>query len=248
MQYPGRAPIDPDSVLIVVFKNFSVANPARSAAEGRPIEDDMEVCEIRIPGSRDIKVAPATAVSHKFVDPITGYERKITYAERFSYQYRQFKSNEAQTRTGTPLDYAPFLTEARRAELRALNIYTLEALAHVDGQELKNLGLGGRDMKNKAEEFMATAAATVGPSMKMEAEMEALQAKNQTLADDNERLKATRSTLVLSEKLFEHMTIEQLRAYIVSHTGHLPQGKLPIATLQRMAAEAHKQEPADAAA
>ena len=57
----------------------------------------------------------------------------VTYAERFARQYQQFKAQAAQTKSGTPLEYAPFLTEARRAELRALNIYTVEALAAIDG-------------------------------------------------------------------------------------------------------------------
>ena len=47
-----------------------------------------------------------------------------------------------------------FLTEARRAELRAQNIYTIEALAAIDGLELKNLGMDGRDLKNKAMEYL----------------------------------------------------------------------------------------------
>ena len=66
-------------------------------------------------------------------DPYTGAEKQITYAERFPHQYQQFKAQAAQTKSGTPLDYAPFLTEARRAELRAQNVYTVEQLAAIDG-------------------------------------------------------------------------------------------------------------------
>ena len=32
---------------------------------------------------------------------------------------------------------------------RALNLYTVEQLAAIDGQELKNLGPGGRELKNQ---------------------------------------------------------------------------------------------------
>ena len=68
-------------------------------------------------------------MSHWSDDPVTGEQTQVTYAERFQHQYRQFKTAAAQTKTGTPLDHAPFLTEGRRAELRAQNIYTVEALA-----------------------------------------------------------------------------------------------------------------------
>mgnify|MGYP003694582783 CR=1 FL=1 len=49
---------------------------------------------------------------------------------------------------------APFLTEARKSELKGQNIYTVEALAVIEGAELKNLGPGGRDMKNQAIEYI----------------------------------------------------------------------------------------------
>ena len=111
-----------------------------------------------IPASRDYGVYPATERSHWDVDQFTGEQRSVTYAERFSKQYQQFKAQQQQTKAGTPLDYLTFLTEGKRAELRALNIYTAEALAIVDGAELKNLGPGGREMKNKTIEFLETAA------------------------------------------------------------------------------------------
>src|SRR4030095_3061226 len=94
------------------------------------------------------------AVSHWITDIYGGDARQVTYAERFSRQYQQFKAQSAQTKTGTPLAEVPFLTEARRAELRAQNVYTVEQLVAVDGQELKNLGVGGRELKNKAIEYV----------------------------------------------------------------------------------------------
>jgi hypothetical protein len=105
------------------------------------------VVEIRFAGTRDCYVFPSTEYSHFEDDEETGERRRITYAERWPRQYQQFKAKTAQTKEGTPLDYLPFLTEGKRAELRALSIYTAEALAEQDGQPLKNLGMGGRDLK-----------------------------------------------------------------------------------------------------
>ena len=97
-----------------------------------------------------------------------------TYAERFARQYQQFKAHQQQTKAGTPLDYLPFLTEAKRAELRALNIYTAEALTIVDGPELKNLGPGGRELKNKAIAFLESSSEAARIT-KLEAELETMQ-------------------------------------------------------------------------
>ena len=227
---------DPDSVLIVLFKNGARENPAKSLKEGRPIFDDVEICEIRQPGSRDVKVFPAHSLCpEKVRDPYSGGERSITYAERFAHQYRQFAASTAQSRTGTPLEFVPFLTEARRVELRGLNIYTVEALAHIDGQELKNLGPGGRELKNQAEAYIEKARHGV-PALEAAAELEALRARNRVLEDDNAALKSRPKES--AEENFDDMSVEQLREYITERTGHTPHGALSQKVLKRMAEDA----------
>jgi hypothetical protein len=99
---------DPDDNLVVLFKYLAIKNEVKSREEGREVFDDMEVCEIRAPGFKDIKVYPATAFARWLDDPWTGEQTKQSYAERFSHQYRQFKARATQTKTGTPLEHAPF--------------------------------------------------------------------------------------------------------------------------------------------
>jgi hypothetical protein len=237
---------DPDMALLVLFKPGTVENPAKSALAGRPIVDDVEICEVRIPGSRWLGVYPAHQFSRWVTDPYTGKQQPQTYAERFARQYAQFVAKTEQTKSGTPLEYIPFLTESRRAELKGLNIYTVEALAHIDGQELKNLGPGGRELKNKAEEYLEQAKHRAADTVAI-ADMEAMRAKLQMAEDDREALKAKLLAAVkaaenappASDKpSFEAMTAEQLRAYIVARTGHTPHGSINLKTLQRMAADA----------
>jgi hypothetical protein len=225
---------DPDDVLVALFKNHAALNEAKSREEGRPIYDDIEVVEIRSPGSRDFKVFPANAFSHWQTHPHTGEQTKITYAERFVHQYQQFKRHAAQTKSGTPLDYVPFLSEGKRAELRAQNIYTIEALAAIDGQELKNLGLGGRDLKNAAVEYMDNAKANIAPTLQLQAELDALRARNTVLEEDAVAKKEIAKRI---EAEFEEMDLVQIREYITTHTGQAPMGSLNKKNLVRMAME-----------
>ena len=227
---------DPEASLVAVFKNMAIPNPAKTAEAGRPIFDDREVVEIRAPGSRNFSVHPANVVSHWQDDPETGEQTPVTYAERFRHQYQQFKAHGVQTKTGTPLTHAPFLTEGRRAELRAQNIYTVEALADIDGEPLKNLGYGGRDMKNQAMEYIAEASRGAADS-KMAAELEAIKARNALLEEDVKLLKS-RGKVDANEDMFEGMTIDQLRDYITANTGRGPVGQPSKSTLVRMAREA----------
>ena len=153
------------------------------------------------------------------------------YAERFQRQYQQFKLHAAQTKSGTPLTHAPFLTEARRAEMRAQNIYTVEALAAIDGQELKNLGQGGRDLKNAAMEFLEEAKLGA-PNSALVAELEALRAKNQAMEEDINIMKMS-ARPVTNE--YDDMDTEALKAFIAAKTGIAPQGNVARKTLVRMA-------------
>jgi hypothetical protein len=222
---------DPDEMLVVLFKQLALPNEAKSLAEGRPIFDDVEVCEVRMPGSKDVRVFQATAFCRWVDDRFTGGQVKQSYAERFSDQYRQFKSHNVQTKSGTPLDFAAFLSEGRRAELKAQNVYTIEQLAAIDGAELKNLGPGGRDMKNSAMTYIEEGRASA-PNKQMLAELEALKARNAILEED---MQARKANSVDSE--FDAMSLDELRAYIAEHTGQEPLGSKNMnrKTLVRMA-------------
>ena len=228
--------LDPDELLVVTFKNLAVENPLKTMEAGRPIFDDVEHCFITAPGSHDIKVFPANTFARWVGTPFGGGQVKQSYAERFSHQYRQFKAHVAQTKSGTPLDHAPFLSEARRAELKAQNVYTVEALADIEGNELKNLGPGGRDMKNKALEYI-NESKLAAPTKQMLAELEALRARNAVLEED---VQVKKEYTVENE--FNDMSDKQLRDFITTNTGQAPQGNLARKTLVRMAMDARPKE------
>ena len=227
---------DPDELLVVTFKNLAVENPLKTMEEGRPIFDDVEHCFITAPGSHDIKVFPANTFARWVGSPFGGGQTKQSYAERFSHQYRQFKAHVAQTKSGTPLEHARFLSEARRAELKAQNVYTVEALADIEGNELKNLGPGGREMKNQAIAFIAESK-LAAPTKQMLAELEALRARNAVLEED---VQVKKEYTVENE--FNDMSDKQLRDFITTNTGQAPQGNLARKTLVRIAMDARPKE------
>ena len=221
--------------VIAIFRNHMTPNEGKSAQAGRPIFDDVEICELRFAGSRNVFVFPATSMSH-WDDGADGLgHRIITYAERFPLQYQQFRTRQHQTKVGTPLDYLPFLTEARRAELRALNIYTAEALSIVDGAELKNLGPQGREFKQAAIEFLERSDDNARLSQ-MQQRIDELMAQQEVLKQDLERAKSNGNGAE-KKPTYDDMSDDQLRAHVKTVTGIEPKGNLPRKTLIRMAEE-----------
>jgi len=212
---------------VVTFNNNPVFNEAKSKKAGRPIFDDMEVCEIRFPG--DTKCWACFPAHEAEPNKTRETGQVVTYAEVYNKQYLQFKSQQQQTVSGTPLSEAPFLTEGKRRELRALNIHTVEALAALDGAHLRTLGMGGREWKNQAQAFLDRAAGSADVTA-MATEIARL--KERAAAYEAE-LAALRSgplvpvvdaptTEEKGDKALEDCTDEELRAFIVAEGGKLP--------------------------
>lgn len=211
----------------VVFKTKTKKNEAKSKEEGRPIYDDIEVCEIRFAGDRQrVGVFPAHAFSNWRVSP-EGSQEEITYAMRFPDQYRRFKENRQQVQEGTPLDELTFLTQSKRMELRALNIYTAETLASLDGPPLKTLGMGGRELKNQAQAYLDNARGSAGVT-KLAAENAALR----------ERLDFIEREMKAGKEELAALDDAALKDVIKEKTGAKPRGNPSHETLVRMASEA----------
>lgn len=249
-----------DAALTAIFSNSSVKDENASLSAGRPIYRDREIVTIHMAGNRKaIAVFPA----HDFDPQATAESLKhggdpVTYAVRFNEQYMAFKNNFDQPLSGTPLAEAPFLTEARRRELRALKVHTIEALADLDGGPLRILGPGGREIKNQAMAYLQTAAGT--------ADVTALAATVEELRRQLEGEKALRGQLeaeilkrqpvsqIAQEQQggeqnsedakepddFTEFTDEELKDYIAEKTGQKPKGSPSRATLEAAAVELAK--------
>ncbi|TGR84572.1 hypothetical protein EN866_33010 [Mesorhizobium sp. M2D.F.Ca.ET.223.01.1.1] len=136
------------------FYTAAVENPAESKKQGRPIFEDKEFVEVKFAGDKlRVHVAPAHEYYKRRNLP-NGDSEWITYAQEFQPIYERFKQGLIEQGTGTPLSELPFLTESKRAELKALNIKSAEALAQLDGGPLKMLGMGGRELKNQAQAYL----------------------------------------------------------------------------------------------
>lgn len=154
--------MDDEKGITPVFETRAVRNEAKSKAAGMAMYDDVEFCRIYIAGFAKEKQldAPAHDVwsMQNRMGPDGTMERvPVTYAERFTKQYQQFKSGNSQTFSGTPLTELTSLTPAQRSMLKGLQIHTLQALAAIDGISLKQLGAGGRELKNAALAFLERA-------------------------------------------------------------------------------------------
>lgn len=144
--------------VVATFETLATYNPIKTKKEGRPIYDEQPVCRIRFAANKHtVGVFPAHEVFKQELNE-HGVMEGVTYAMEYNDKYLQFMAGDAQTVAGTPLGVLPLVTAGKKLELKALNIHTVEALAGLDGQNLKNLGMNGRDLKNQAVAYLEQAA------------------------------------------------------------------------------------------
>jgi hypothetical protein len=112
-----------------------------------------------VPGVRTVggNVFPAHDVAEWSTDPETGEKIEVTYAQKYNAEYLAFKNGNVNGHVGTPLEELPFVSQGKRLELKALHIITAEQLAGLDGAPLKQLGMGGRELKDQAAAYIETA-------------------------------------------------------------------------------------------
>lgn len=214
------------------FTTVAIQDKRASLKEGRPIFRDEEYVEIRIAGDRNYAPKFPALSMWKRVDG-----EEVTYAERWPDQYRKFKEGLQQTAVGTPLAELPFLTESKRAELRALKIYTAEALAGLEGRNLKALGMEANKLKTQAKAYIESARGSADVT-RMAEEMAALR-------QQIEELKAANMPVIPQtddddqggNTDFASWEDELLKEYIAEKAGSRPRGNPNHDTLVSMAVE-----------
>lgn len=227
--------------LHIEFFNDTAPNLARSREEGRPIFDDVEMVKIQIVGDpKNTLIAPASYASKR--NPETG--EPWPYSEQYPEHYRYFKDNADQQRAaGTPLTEVPWLTAAQRAELKALKIYTVDGLAMLDGTMLQRIGMGGRELKNKAQAWLDAAAGHAAESRMGEElaardrEIEALKEQMKLFMSGKPPEPAAEPEQSSDEGVWSTYDDEAIKVFISERAGRKPAGNPKRETLIAMANE-----------
>ena len=155
-----------DKKLWVQFYVNPIMHPIKSTLAGRPVFDEVDYIKIRIPGSQ-LSVIDAP------------YKE---YAPRFAARYKQWKSDQKDAITGTPIENFPFLLGkiGLIAELKAMNVMTVEQLAGLNDGWVTNL-MGGIELRKRAQTWLD--------------ETTGVDAQLSTIAQENNDLKAQMSAL-----------------------------------------------------
>ena len=163
-----RDPSAPKSPAIPQFFTEAVKLEWKSRQEGRPIFEDREFVRIIIPGDRRSMAVEAVNEGHQ---------------QRWPREYDAFRAGREAPLEGTPLSEWPvsLMSPARVQELAYFNLRTVEQLAAVNDAQLQGLGMGARELRERAKTWLEVAAKGAAP-------IERLVSRNEELTREIERL------------------------------------------------------------
>lgn len=143
-----------DKRLHATFYSRAVPNRFRTQEEGRPVYEQKDYIRLMVPGDRNYELdVPAT--DH--------------YQQRFPDQWSRYKRGQGESMDGTPLESWPALNVAQVAELRAMNVATVDQLAVMPDQLAQKM-MGNFKLREKAQAFLEASKGTAQAS-KLEAEL-----------------------------------------------------------------------------
>lgn len=160
MQAPAAADPMIHTQAIANFYNSAVQDDVASHKAGRPIFVDEE--RIRIVWAGNTKSEFHAPANDRCDRPLINPEDKSRYYVKwkdhpdFRPAYEAFKAGQAYASTGTPITELPFLSEANRMELKAINVLTAEQLVGMDVSKANKFGIGR--WREQAKSFLDRAA------------------------------------------------------------------------------------------
>lgn len=160
-----------DDDLIVTFENFPIYLEAKSKEAGRKLYEEKPHIRIQFPADRTREIFRMVKFEWDGAGPPD--------PERFPRQWAAFQNHGTAAQSGTLLAEWPMVNKAQVLELRAMNLLTVEHLASVPDSTLHTLGMGARELRDKAQAFIKRADSD-GVITQLMARLEALEAENRS--------------------------------------------------------------------
>ncbi len=141
----------------VMFEARPVEDRAASIAQDRFVTKDVDFAIVTPAGSKD-RIPRKLPDWFEYLAMEVQQERyPSSWLQHYKDRYAEWKRGEALTIDGTHIKLWNALSPSQLRTLLDINVYTVEQLAEANEEVVAKLGMGGRDLKRRAAEFLLTA-------------------------------------------------------------------------------------------
>lgn len=180
----------------VRFERVAVENTKETVKQGKWVGNDVDFVFITSPYSKDEHPKKVSA----WLDQLTLYviQGRVSQQRKDYYvsQYEAWKNGQELPVDGTPIKGWGMISPAQQQALVSVRILTVEDLAGINDDGIRQVGMGAVDMKQKAVAWLAQTAGK-GP---LTVKMAALAAENRTLLIEVDTLKTQVAELMRQAK------------------------------------------------
>ena len=174
----------------VEFKQVAVHDTKRSLELGYRVTKDVDYAHVMQPGSRDVLVIKAQdwldQIKNKVLtDAHDAFPQE--WVNQYFSKFDAWKAGQEAPVNGTHVREWPQLSPAQVQNLIALHVVTVEDVANMTEEALGRFGMGGRDIREQAREWLAKrelAAGAVAENAVLKEQLAALTARLEELEAD----------------------------------------------------------------
>jgi hypothetical protein len=187
----------------VRFEKRAVEDRVASMALGHYMTKDVDFAIITPIGSKDMIPREAEG----WLASLEQQAREERIPKQWVVQYKEayaaWKRGEELPVSGTAVKGWPVLSPAQQANVIAANVRTVEDLAQANDEAMRRIGMGGVEMKQKAEAWLKAAKNLGGVTQEISAlkqENITLKATLKQLEEQNQSLRQENALLVQGQK------------------------------------------------
>jgi hypothetical protein len=141
----------------VEFKRIAVPDKKRTEELGRRVTKDVDYAFVMQPGSKDQVERVATdwlaMLKLKVINGAAdAYPQE--WVDSFHAKYKAFQDGQDAPLDGTSVKEWPVLSPAQAENFIAMRVLTIEDVAGMTEEAMRAYGMGGRELKQKAQEWV----------------------------------------------------------------------------------------------
>lgn len=138
----------------VTFKTETIEDVKRTKAEGRMCFKDQDYAVSTVPGDKGNNIYAIEAFFEKKEAEMQNGRIHPEWLRKWRADYELYKQGKEIPLDGTPIKGWKLLSGAQQEELIRLNVRTVEALANLNDDGIKNFGMGAIEARRRARAWI----------------------------------------------------------------------------------------------
>lgn len=138
----------------VRFETLTIEDPVRTKAEGRMCYRDQVYAVCLVPGDRGDNSYKIDSFFERKTAEMRNGRVHPDWLAKWRSDYELYKQGQEIPENGTPIKGWKLISGAQQEELLRINIRTVEALANMSDDGIKNFGMGAIELKRRAQAWI----------------------------------------------------------------------------------------------